>query len=144
MKKEVAEGIFVESSFNGSVETLRKGELQVMLTQKLDAKSWAGVGVVATPYYREGSVKAEYERLITQTEKLIVSTEYSDGKSIFYFGFKNLNFNFIFPFFAVEGPAPLVIATAAFALTYLYKRFYANKQSSSAHVLDIEDNPKTI
>ena len=33
-----------------------------MLTQKIDSKSSAGLGVVATPYYSEGSLKVEYER----------------------------------------------------------------------------------
>ena len=97
--------------------------MQLMVRQRIDNKSWSGVGLVGTPYYREGSFKVEYERLINKSEKFIVSTEYSEGKTVFYLGFKNLNFNFIFPFFAVDGAVPVLLATAAYAIAFFYRRF---------------------
>jgi hypothetical protein len=114
-----------------------------MLSQRIDNKSTAAMGVAVAPYYGEGSLKVEYERLVTKSEKIIISSEYSEGKSVFYLGFKNLNFNFIFPFLAVDGVIPVIAGVAAYGLAYLYKRYYG-KKGKEGDVVNIEDNLKTI
>lgn len=62
---------------------------------------------------------------------------------MFYLGFKNLNFNFIFPFLAVDGVLPFFAAATAYGLTFLYRRFYGKKEQQE-NVVNIEDNPKTL
>lgn len=106
-----------------------------MLRQRLDNKNSSAFGVVGTPYYMEGSFKVEYERLLNKSEKLVISTEYSEGKSVFYLGFKNLNFNFIFPFFAVDGPVPVLLAVAAQSFAFFYRRY---KKEAAPAVVNVE------
>jgi hypothetical protein len=64
---------------------------------------------------------------LTKAEKMVVSTEYSEGRTVFYIGFKNLNFNFVFPFYSIDGAVPVILGAIAFGAGYLYKRYAGQK-----------------
>ena len=67
-------------------------------------------------------MKAEYERHLTHTQKIVVSSEYVDRTSVVYLGFKNYNFNFIVPVFITDSPIPIIFGAACFGLAYLYRK----------------------
>lgn len=55
--KHITADLALESTLNCGIEEIRKGEMQMMLRQRLDNKSSSAFGVVGTPYYMEGSFK---------------------------------------------------------------------------------------
>jgi hypothetical protein len=60
--------------------------------------------------------------MLNQSQKLLVSTEYTDKTSIIYLGFKNLNFNLVLPVFIIDSPLPFIVGTICFGLSYLYRK----------------------
>jgi len=83
-------------------------------------------------------VKAEYERHLTPTQKVVISSEYVDKTSVIYLGFKNYNFNFIVPIAFTDSPLPLIFGAVCFGLTYLYRK----TRSKHQHFIDEEGEIK--
>ena len=73
-RRQLIEGISGEATYNFNVTSISKGELQLNLHQQIDAKNATSLGIVATPFYKEVSLKVDYERLLTKTEKIVIST----------------------------------------------------------------------
>jgi len=64
--------------------------------------------------------------MLTKHEKVVVAVEYAEENSYLYLGFKNYNFNFVFPVIAANGPYLFIAGVLSYGVGYLYRK-YMNK-----------------
>ena len=106
------------------------------MSQAIDPKSSTSLEVNYNPFYREAGIKVGYERFLSKSQKLLLSSEYTDKSSVIYLGFKNVNFNIVFPVFVTESPIPFLLGVIGFGLAYLYRK----KAQKSKNVIEIESD----
>lgn len=51
-----------------------------------------------------------------------MSSEWSEGRTILYLGFRNLNFNISFPVASIDSPIPAILALVAFAASVFFTK----------------------
>ena len=55
-----------------------------------------------------------------------------------YLGFKNLNFNFIFPIFVVENSIPTVLGVLGYCAVFAWRKLWGKKEMDERRFVDIE------
>jgi hypothetical protein len=57
---------------------------------------------------------------------------------VLYLGFKNLNFNFIFPIFVVENSIPTILGVLGYCAVFAWRKLWGKKEIDERRFVDIE------
>lgn len=134
--RQFYDGINVGVGVSGNLLQPERAELDLSLNQLIDNKSSTSLGIGFNPYYKQIGVKVEYQRFLTKSEKLLINAEYNDKGTTLYLGFKNINFNFVFPFFTTDSSIPFLLGVLGFGLAYLYRK----KRPKQQQAIDINSD----